>query len=384
MPCAHYRIFRELCAKEMSDFDVAIIGAGIAGASLAAEISAHRSVVLIEAEAQPGYHSTGRSAAFWDECYGGPDVQPLTTASGPFLANPPQDFHSGPLMHPRGALHIGTDGDRRLATDMLHEFAASSVEIHVSDRPFLESKIPGIRPDWTCGLWEAGCSDIDVAALHAGYLRVAKRNGVSLHCNSRLTEARWQGGLWRIGAGALNCTAGILVNAAGAWADEVATVSGVGALGIQPYRRTIAQLAIKPDAPADLPLVIGLDGSFYFKPDAGGRLWLSPHDETATPACDAAPEEMDVAMAIDRLQQVVDWDIGRVEHKWAGLRSFAPDRLPVIGRDPANDAFFWLAGQGGFGIQTAPAAAVLAASLLVEGISAPVGVTPARYTPNRF
>jgi D-arginine dehydrogenase len=155
-------------------------------------------------------------------------------------------------------------------------------------------------------------------------------------------------------------------------------------LGIQPYRRTIAQLIVSPDVPADLPLVIALDGSFYFKPDAGGRLWLSPHDETATPACDAAPEEWDVATAIDRLRTVVDWDIQRVEHKWAGLRSFAPDRLPVIGRDASHDAFFWFAGQGGFGIQTAPAAAQLAGSLLDEAIAAPPKVDAAVYTPARF
>ena len=164
----------------------------------------------------------------------------------------------------------------------------------------------------------------------------------------------------------------------------MAQIAQVGSLGIQPYRRTISQLAVSPQVPAELPLVIGLDGSFYFKPDTGGRLWLSPHDETATPACDAAPDEIDVAMAIDRLQQVVDWDIRRVERKWAGLRSFAPDRLPVIGRDSAHDAFFWFAGQGGFGIQTAPAAAQLAASLLDTNIAAPQGVDAAVYAPARF
>ena len=368
----------------MSDFDFAIIGAGIAGASLAAPLSARHSVVLIEAEAHPGYHSTGRSAAFWDECYGGPGVQPLTTASGPFLAAPPADFHDGPLMHPRGALHIGTPDQTPLADNMLAEFAASGVHIEVSDRAAVEALVPGLRSEWTHGLWEPACCDIDVAALHAAYLRQAKRQGVQLHCNSRLHSAVWQDSVWQVSAGSFNCSADIIVNAAGAWADEVAHIAQVPRLGIQPYRRTIAQLVVSPEVPADLPLVIGLDGSFYFKPDTGGRLWLSPHDETATPACDAAPEEMDVAIAIDRLQQVVDWDVKRVEHKWAGLRSFAPDRLPVIGRDSANDAFFWFAGQGGFGIQTAPAAAQLAAFLLDERIAAPNKVNAAVYTPARF
>lgn len=368
----------------MSDFDVAIIGAGIAGASLAAELSPHRSVILIEAEAQPGYHSTGRSAAFWDESYGGPAVQPLTTASGPFLANPPADFHDGPLMHQRGALHIGTDAQSGLAKNMLAEFAASGVKIEIADRIVLERHVPAIRPEWTHGLWEPDCCDIDVGALHGAYLRQARRNGVSIQCSSRLQDATWRDGCWQISAGGLNCTAGILANGAGAWADEVAGLAGVRALGIQPYRRTIAQLIVEPEVPAALPLVIGLDGSIYFKPEAGGRLWLSPHDETPTAACDAAPEELDVAIAIDRLQQVVDWDIKRVEHKWAGLRSFAPDRLPVIGRDRANEAFFWLAGQGGFGIQTAPAVAKLASSSLVAELPAPAGVEAAPYSPTRF
>lgn len=368
----------------MSDFDIVIVGAGIAGASVAAEIAAHRSVLMLEAEGQPGYHSTGRSAAFWDESYGGPLVQPLTTASGPFLANPPADFHDGPLMHPRGALHVGTDEQQSLADNMLADFARSGVEIAVADREMVEQKIPGIRQLWSHGLWEPACADIDVASLHAAYLRMAKRLGVRLVCNARLTSALWRAGKWHIEAGGQRFTGKKLVNAAGAWADEVAVVSGIKVLGIQPYRRTIAQISVDPAAPAELPLVIALDGSFYFKPDAGGKLWLSPHDETASPACDAAPEELDVAIAIDRMQQVVDWQVKRVEHKWAGLRSFAPDRLPVVGPDSANPNFFWLAGQGGFGIQTAPAAAKLAASLLVGELVRPAGIDAKVYSPHRL
>lgn len=368
----------------MSDFDIAIIGAGIAGASLAAEIAGHRSVLLLEAEAQPGYHSTGRSAAFWDESYGGPDVQPLTTASGPFLAKPPADFHDGPLMHRRGALHLGTDAQSRLAAVMLADFARSGVDIEVADRAMVERIVPGIRSTWSQGLWEPACCDIDVAALHAAYLRQARRLGAQLHCNARVDAMQWQEGGWYLHTKTGQFKATTIVNAAGAWADDIAANAGIGKLGVQPYRRTIAQLSVEPEAPADLPLVIALDGSFYFKPDAGGKLWLSPHDETASPACDAAPEELDVAIAIDRLQQVVDWQVKRVEHKWAGLRSFAPDRLPVIGPDPQNPAFFWLAGQGGFGIQTAPAVAKLAASMLVNELQAPVGIDAKRYLPDRL
>lgn len=368
----------------MSDFDIAIMGAGIAGASLAAEIAGYRTVLLLEAEAQPGYHSTGRSAAFWDECYGGPLVQPLTTASGPFLANPPAAFHEGPLMHARGALHVGTEQHRSHADVMLADFARSGVEIAVVDREIVEKKVPGIRNQWSHGLWEPACADIDVAALHAAYLRMAKRLGVRLVCKSGLKSAVWRAGQWDIEAGGQSFSAKQIVNAAGAWADDVAAASGIKELGIQPYRRTIAQISVDPTAPAELPLVIALDGSFYFKPDAGGTLWLSPHDETATPACDAAPEELDIAIAIDRLQNVVDWRVKRVEHKWAGLRSFAPDRLPVIGEDLSNPAFFWLAGQGGFGIQTAPAAAKLAASMLVGELECPAGVSAEVYSPSRL
>ena len=241
----------------MSDFDIAIIGAGIAGASLAAELSAHCSVVLVEAESQPGYHSTGRSAAFWDESYGGPDVQPLTTASGPFLANPPADFHDGPLMHPRGALHLGTETDRARATNMLADFQTSGVRIEEVGRTEVENYVPGLRADWTHGLWEPDCCDIDVSGLHGAYLKAAKRNRVILHCNAPFRKAVWRGGRWRIEAGSLTITADVVVNAAGAWADDVAKIAGLNAIGIQPYRRTIAQLTIDPAVPANLPLVIG-------------------------------------------------------------------------------------------------------------------------------
>jgi D-arginine dehydrogenase len=177
----------------------------------------------------------------------------------------------------------------------------------------------------------------------------------------------------------------VLVNAAGAWADPLAELAGTRPLGIQPLRRTVAQLRTVPRPPADLPLVLDISGAFYFKPEHG-KLWLSPHDETPCPACDAAPEELDVALAIDRFEHVVDWRIEAVEHKWAGLRSFAPDRLPVYGFDARVPGFFWFAGQGGFGIQTAPAAARLGAQLLLglPGDAMTETLDPALYAPARF
>ena len=368
----------------MSDFDVVIVGAGIAGASLAAEIGAERSVLLLEAESMAGYHSTGRSAAFWTETYGGPAIQPLTSASGPFLLSPPAEFSKTSLLHPRGALHLGQKSDVSAAVDMLDDFARSGVALEKLDVAGVSQHIAGLRLGWTEALWEPDCCDIDVGGLHAGYLKMARKSGVQLLCNVPLTNARFADGRWSISAGDRQYTARILVNAAGAWADVVAQIAGVKPIGITPYRRTIMQLAVQPAASPNLPLVVGLDRSFYFKPEAGGRLWLSPHDEIATEPCDAAPEELDVALAIDRFQQVVDWQITRLERKWAGLRSFARDRLPVIGRDPDVPEFFWLAGQGGFGIQTAPAVAAMAAALLLNTAHAVPNVKSTDYAPDRL
>lgn len=367
----------------MSQFDVAIIGAGMAGASLAAEIAAEKSVLLIEAEEFPGYHSTGRSAAFWSETYGGPAIQPLTTASQAFLASPPTDFSDRGFLSPRGALHIGTVANRADAEELQADFAESSVALERLPMQAIERHLSGRRDGWDIALWEPDCCDIDVAALHQAYLASARRLGCEIMCRAPVRALNFTGGYWEIETAAGGFAAQTVVNAAGAWADEIAQLAQVQKLDIQPFRRTMIQIEVAPPAPAELPLVVGLDGSFYFKPDAGGRLWLSPHDEIATPPCDAAPEELEVAMALDRFEQVVDWKVVRIERKWAGLRNFAPDRKPVIGRDPRNEQFFWLAGQGGFGIQTAPAVAKLAAALLLEH-NAPSEIDPDQYSPARF
>ena len=344
--------------------DVAIIGGGIAGASLAAALAGRASVLILEAERLAGYHSTGRSAAFWSESYGGPLIRPLTLASAPALA---------PYLRPRGAIHLADAPGRAGLAALAAAFP--DVALQPLDRAALEAAIPGLKPGWDWGLAEPSCADIDVAALHAACLR-------SQHL---VTRARMIGaehdGRWRIETTAGPFEADILVNAAGAWADDVAVLAGELPIGIQPYRRTIAQLRIDPPAPAGLPLVIDASGRFYFKPEAGGRLWLSPHDETPCVAHDCAAEELDVAVAIDRLERVADWRVEAVERKWAGLRSFARDRLPVYGFGRRAGGFFWFAGQGGFGIQTAPAAARLAAALLLG--DAPE-IDPAPYSPARF
>jgi D-arginine dehydrogenase len=355
------------------DADIAIIGAGMAGASLAAEIADHASVLLLEAEDQPGYHSTGRSAAFWAESYGGPSIQPLTTASGPFLRD-----HG--FLDSRGALHLA-DAEGLGALGALEAEFGSTVAFERVGGDRLEAILPGLRPEWRDGLFEPSCADIDVAALHGFYLAQARRAGARLVTAAEVRSLRRDGSGWSVETGAGTFTAALVANAAGAWADRVADMAGARRIALQPYRRTLVQLRVEPPARPDLPLVIDALGRFYFKPEAGGRLWLSPHDETPCEPCDCAPEELDVAQAIDRFEHVVDWKVERLERRWAGLRSFAPDRCPVYGFDPRVPGFFWCAGQGGFGIQTAPAAAKLAAALLLG--RAPE-LDPAPYAPGRF
>lgn len=356
-------------------FDLAIVGAGIAGASLASAMAGQGRVLLLEAEDQPGYHATGRSAAFWTESYGGPGVQPLTTASGAFLRE-----HG--FLTARGALTIAREGQQRQAEAFAHRFASLGVSVELLERGRLGDLVPGLLPAWTAGVLEPDCCDIDVAGLHQHYLAAAARSRVQLWRRGRLVSARRTAAGWALSLAdgrEAECT--VLVDAAGAWADEVAAMAGLPPLGIAAKRRTVVQLRTAPAAPAALPLVLDLAEQFYFKPEAG-RIWLSPHDETPSPPCDAAPEEIDVALAIDRFAEVVDWRAERVERKWAGLRSFATDRLPVYGFDPREPRFFWFAGQGGFGIQTAPAAAALACRLLLGETGGEVD--PAPYSPARF
>lgn len=366
----------------MTRADIVIVGAGIAGASLGAALAPQASVVMLEMEDQPGYHATGRSVAFWEETYGGPAVQPLTTASGPMLASPDPAFHDRSFLSPRRTLHIGRERDAPLRDALLADFAGK-VELIPVD-PFAYA--PGLRPEWRIGVLEPSCRDIDVAALHHAYLRRFRRAGGSVRLGAAFKGARREDGGWRVetSVGPLSC--GVIVNAAGAWADPVAVASGVAPLGITPLRRTVVQLRVSGMPSADLPLIMDLSAGFYFKPEGTDRVWLTPHDEAPSAPCDAAPEEVAVAQAIARFQSAVDWRVEQVEHQWAGLRSFAPDRAPVYGHDPAAPGFFWFAGQGGFGIQTAPAAAMLGAALLTGSAPpAPVAhIDAARYAPGRF
>ena len=359
----------------MSEFDVIIVGGGIGGASLGSEIAARRRTLIIEAENHCGYHATGRSAAFWLESYGGPKVALLSGASRSFLEDPPEDFADSGFLRTRGALHLSQKSCPELP---------AGIRVERLSQSDLGRLVPGIRSQWRFGLLEPGCADIDVAALQAAYLRQYRRRGGQVATGTRLATAKWMSDRWTVtteDGSMFHCT--ILVNAAGAWADQVAESCGVPNLGIAPFKRTMVQLRVGRSGLKGLPLVDDAEGTFYFKGEGDQSIWLSPHDEIASDPCDVAPDELDVAIAIDRFEKVVDWPVEKVERAWAGLRSFAPDRLPVYGLDPHSPGFFWCVGQGGFGIQTAPAASRLAASLLLDEPSTD-GIDPAIFAPDRF
>lgn len=360
-------------------YDIAIIGAGIAGAGLAAELAPHMKVLVLEAEDRPGYHSTGRSNALWHETYGGPDVAPLTSASR-------EPLESGGFLKRRSAITLGRAGDFAALDTMAQGFEGASVTLERLNRARLEAIIPGIQRGWDHGLCEPESFDIDVAGYHGLLIGQARRSGADIALRARCLSIRRSRNQWSIETPAGVFQAAIICNAAGAWADEVAAMSGVKPIGITPYRRTIAQLRLGRRVDPNLPFLIDVGGTFYFRPEGADRVWLSPHDETSTPACDAAPEELDIAHAIDRFQRVVDWPIAAVEHSWAGLRSFAPDRLPVYGFATDCPAFFWCAGQGGFGIQTAPAASKLCGALILgaEPDSGGYTIKSDTYAPMRF
>jgi D-arginine dehydrogenase len=353
-------------------FDVAVIGAGIAGAVAAFALAPTHSVVILEREDQPGYHTTGRSAALFTEAYGNASIRSLLRASRAFLSAPPAGFSARPILSPRGVLMIAPHGGQAQVEAELARAEPGLVERIELDRaaamvPILDRAYVGHA------LHEPGAADIDIAALHQGYLRAAR--ALDRHDGS-----------WRLATPAGTLRAGALVNAAGAWADQVAAMAGAAPIGLVPKRRT----AILFDAPADCdtrawPLVHEIGERGYFKPESG-RLMASPADETPSPPCDAQPEEIDVARTIEWAETVTSLRVRRVVRRWAGLRSFVADRTLAIG--PSRDApgFFWLAGQGGYGIQTAPAAGALIAAMIrgEDPARAAHGVDVAALSPARL
>ncbi|MFT3965340.1 MAG: FAD-dependent oxidoreductase [Sphingobium sp.] len=366
--------------------DILVVGGGMAGLSIGAALAADARVAVLEAEDAPGYHATGRSVAFWTESYGGPAIQPLTSASGPLLDDPDPDFSAASFLGARGAFHIGPADAAGAADAFVALYGGQGVDVRRVGRDALADAVPGLLPEWTVGVAEPSCRDIDAAALLDAYRRQLLRRGGTLRCGAAVRSARREGAGWRVETDAGGIACGIVVNAAGAWADGIARLCGAAPIGIEPLRRTVVQLRTDPAAPAGLPLIIDLAERFYFKGVGGDRLWLTPHDEEPQPPGDAAPDDLAVATAIARFETVVGWRIAAMERKWAGLRSFAPDRAPVYGFDPAAPGFFWFAGQGGFGIQTAPAAALLGAALVTgRAPDARVAhIDAGRYAPARF
>jgi D-arginine dehydrogenase len=367
-------------------FDFLIIGSGIAGAGAAYELSQAARVLLLEREDAHGYHTTGRSAALYSEAYGNAVIRGLTRASRAFFERPPQGFCSHPLLTPRGCLYLGRADQEPALAQML---ATEPEALEPLDREAVLERLPVLRGDYVGGgLFEAAAMDADVEALHQGFLRGARARGAEVRLSHEVVgiDRRADGYLVRC-AGGVAFEAAVVVNAAGAWADRIATLAGVRPAGLQPLRRT----AVIVEAPTGVevrgwPTVIDVDEQFYFKPDAG-RILASPADETPSEPCDAWADELDVAVCIDRMQACADIPVRRIVRAWAGLRSFVADRSPVIGFDAAAPGFFWLAGQGGYGVQTAPAAARAAAALATrQSLPADIaahGVTAQSLSPAR-
>lgn len=346
-------------------FDVMVVGAGIAGAGIAAHLGPKLRVIVLEQEAQPGYHTTGRSAAVFSESYGGATVRLLSRGSREFLMQPAAGFANVPLLAPRGFLFIARADQREALESLASQPDMRRTALRLSG-PEACKHMPLLRPYYVAdALLDDAASDIDVHALHQGYAALLRRNGGQIRCNARVTAIERFQGNWRITTPAGCFEAPLLVNAAGAWADELATLAGVRRIGLQPLRRTAALV----DVPSihgmqHWPLTIDIDEAFYCKPDAG-RLLISPGDETPSAPCDAVPDDMDLAIAVDRIERATTLDVRRMHSSWAGLRSFVADRTPVAGFAPDAPGFFWLAGQGGYGIQTAPALSRFAAMQLL-------------------
>jgi D-arginine dehydrogenase len=355
----------------LQEFDVAIVGAGIVGASVAAALGAQAPalrVVLLEAEAGAGSHSTGRSAAMYEPSYGPPQVRALTRASLGALTAPPPGFATVPLLHARDSVFVADAKQRAGLGSMFETLRAEGLPVRWLDGAAVRARVPVLREAAAvAAMLDTSSSDIDVDALLQGFLRAAAASGAVLATGSRVLGLERRGARWRIGLDSgRSLSAHTLVNAAGAWADEVGALAGVQRIGLQPCRRS----AFVFEPPAGLgvhgwPLVIDADETWYFKPDAG-LLLGSPANADPVPPHDVVAQELDIATAIARIEAATTLTIRRPRRTWAGLRSFVPDGEPVVGFDRMAPGFFWAAALGGYGIQTSPAVGELAAALLLQ------------------
>jgi D-arginine dehydrogenase len=364
--------------------DIIVIGAGMAGASAAAHLAETARIILLEGEDQPGYHSTGRSAALFSETYGPPPVHILTRAGRRFYEERANGLAEQPILTPRGVLAFAMPGQESWA-----EEARQDPEVELLTPAQARAIVPVLRPEKIiAAIHEPGAMDIDVHGLHTAYLRLLRRRGGKLITAAPVRRLARTGGAWTATTPAGEFTAPTVVNAAGAWADPVAALAGLPRLGIVPKRRTALIVAAPPGIDAGgWPLTIDAAETGYFKREAG-KLLVSPADETSVAPSDVQPDELDIAIALDRLTERTTITVAHIDRKWAGLRSFAADKVPVVGFDPLATGFFWLAGQGGYGIQAAEglarsAAMLIRAEQLPEDIAA-AGLDPATLSPARF
>ena len=352
----------------MTDTEILVIGGGIAGASAAFELAARRKTILVERESFCGYHSTGRSAASFTENYGNAVIRRLARASREFFEHPPAGLASAPLVTPRGMLTVGRADQRAALEAELVRGRQYVPDMYPVDADEAVRRVPILRRDYVAGgVVEPRSLDIDVHAVHQAFLKGFKGRGGAIAVDAEVVSLRRSHGSWQVETRAGSFTGAIVVNAAGAWADHVAALAGVHPVGLVPKRRT----AFTVDAPVGIdvsgwPLVNDVAEQFYFKPDAG-QLLVSPADATPSTPVDARPEELDIAIGVDRLERATTLSITRIKHKWAGLRSFVADGSPVVGWDDEAQGFFWVAGQGGYGIKTAPALARAVAGLVGHG-----------------
>ncbi len=349
--------------KQNEALDFIVIGAGIAGLSAAAELAEHAKVLVLEREQHPGYHATGRSAAYFAPAYGNETVRALSAACEGFFTTPPNTFTNVPLMRPRQVIFVGRHDQR----DAISALAAEVEQLRLIDGAEVCSRVPILNQDYVaCGLLGKSGGDLDVDALLQGYRRQLKARGGILLTATKVEAMEFEQGRWSVKTTKGSFSAPSVVNAAGAWADQVAALAGADPLNIQPKRRTAMLVDLSAEFEfADWPLVVDVDEQFYLKPNAG-QLLLSPADETPSEPCDAQADEFDIAVAIDRISRATSLEVSHIKHRWAGLRSFAPDHTFVVGQDSRREGFFWLAGQGGYGVQSAPALAQLTSHLLTQ------------------
>jgi D-arginine dehydrogenase len=350
----------------MIDTDVIVIGGGIAGASVGYFLAPHARVIVLEREQHPGVHSTGRSAALFSETYGPPQVRTLTRASRSFFESPPAGFVANDILTPRGALIVGHSEQ----TGSLQRFYEAA-RIHLADVRLLDAHgtramVPVLNPEFaSLGVLEPAAADLDVNALHQGFIRGLKDRGASLLCNQEVRALGRVAGDWRIETETQVFRAPLLVNAAGAWADELAALAGIARLGLEPRRRS-AFIFAPPDSMsvAQWPFVASIGDDWYFKPDAG-MLLGSPANADPVGPHDVQPEELDIALGIHRIEEATSLRIHRPTRTWAGLRSFVGDGDIVGSFAPDAEGFFWMAGLGGYGIQTSPALGETCAHLVL-------------------